>query len=258
MANRLPHCSLVLLSIVTTFATRPIAAADPATAPARSTPIDVADKQAVQAAMAHDVVVKGKVSDIKNTDSVTTIVLEGTEKSQFNSVVLQRNREAVEKVHGDGLKSLAGKQVQIKGAIALYRDKPQIVVSRPEQISIVGDTQPQAAQSKESPSVHPTVIDAADKAGLDAALPQIVTVKGTISEIKNDAGVTSINFDGAEKSGFYAVVLSRNRDAVEKVFGAGLKSLVGKPVQMSGKIVEYRNRPEIVVSAPEQVVVLEK
>jgi DNA/RNA endonuclease YhcR with UshA esterase domain len=54
------------------------------------------------------------------------------------------------------------------------------------------------------------------------------------------------------------VVLSRNRDAVEKTFGAGLKSLVGKPVQMSGKIVEYRNRPEIVVSAPEQVVVLEK
>ena len=88
MANRLSHFSLVLLSIVSTFAIRqsppPILPA-----PARSTPIDVADKQAIQAAMARDVIVTGKVGDVKSTDSVTTVVLEGTEKSQFNAAVLR-------------------------------------------------------------------------------------------------------------------------------------------------------------------------
>jgi DNA/RNA endonuclease YhcR with UshA esterase domain len=52
-------------------------------------------------------------------------------------VVLKRNREAVEKVHGDGFKSFEGKRLQIKGKIVVYREKPQIVVSLPEQIVAV-------------------------------------------------------------------------------------------------------------------------
>jgi hypothetical protein len=53
----------------------------------------------------------------------------GAVQSQFYAVVLNRNRAAAEKTHGVALQSLAGKQVQVSGKIALYRKQPQIVVS---------------------------------------------------------------------------------------------------------------------------------
>ena len=89
-------------------------------------------------------------------------------------------------------------------------------------------------------------------------MPQVVVVTGTIHDIKDSGGVCMINFSGTEKSQFYAVVLSRNREAVEKVHGELLKSLDGKWVQLTGKIVEYHEKPEIIISLPEQITMVDK
>ena len=105
---------------------------------------------------------------------------------------------------------------------------------------------------------HAAVIDVADKAAVLAAMPQEATVSGTISELKSSNDVVGINFKGAEKSQFNAVVLRRNKEAVEKVFGEGLKMLDGKRVRLVGTIVEYHDKPQIVISRPEQITVLEK
>ena len=229
----------------------------PQTSTAPTATIDAADKDAVQRAMPHEVVVAGLVSDIKSTDSVITFVFAGADQSQFNAVVLRRGREAVEKVHGVGLKSLIGKHVQLTGKIALYQEKPQIVISDAKQIAVLDDSKPANSDAKNSSAKPATIIEAGDKTAIDSALPQFVAVTGTIKDISENDGVTTINFDGADESQFYAVVLQRNREAVEKVHGAGLKSLAGKRVRLTGKIVEYRERPEIVISAPEQIAVLE-
>ena len=50
--------------------------------------------------------------------------------------------------------------------------------------------------------------------------------------------------------------LPRNRDAVERVYGTGLQSLAGKRIKVTGKVVDYRGRPEIVIATPEQIVVV--
>ena len=63
------------------------------------------------------------------------IDFKGAEDTETHAVVLERNREAVEKVHGEGLKSIDGKRVQITGKLVKYRDKLQIVVAKPDQIS---------------------------------------------------------------------------------------------------------------------------
>src|SRR5262249_28081163 len=159
------------------------------------------------------------------------------------AVVLQRNREAVEKVFGEGLKALAGKSVKVTGRLVEYRDRPEIVVSSPEQIVIAGES-PAASGSPQEASKRPAPIDATDKAAIDGAMPREVTVVGTIADIKDNQGTTAINFKGTEKSQFYAVVLGRNREDVEKTHGEGLKSLVGKTVKVTGKIAEYRDRPQ--------------
>jgi hypothetical protein len=42
--------------------------------------------------MPHEVVVAGVVSNIKDSEDVATINVNGTEKSQFNAVVLRRSK----------------------------------------------------------------------------------------------------------------------------------------------------------------------
>ena len=234
-----------------------LAAAD-TTPSAASQPkvVDVADAAAIESAMPHDVTVAGTVSEIKGNENAATINFKGTENSRFYAVVLKRNRDAVEKGLGEGLKSLVDKNVQITGKIVEYRQTPEIVVSAPSQI-VVLDPSKSSAAGAVSPA-HAAVIDVADKATVLAAMPQEATVSGTISELKSSNDVVGINFKGTEKSQFNAVVLRRNKEAVEKVFGEGLKTLDGKHVRLTGTIVEYHDKPQIVISRPEQITVLEK
>jgi DNA/RNA endonuclease YhcR with UshA esterase domain len=243
------------MAAIAAFGVSSLYAADSAK---KTTAIDATDKDAVLAAMPHEVTVVGTISDIKDNEGVTMINFAGTEKSQFYAVVMKRNLEAVEKAHGEGLKSLSGKRVQVAGKLAEYRDKPQIIISAPEKIVVVDESKPTTATVGDKPSGHAAAIDASDADAVLAALPQIVVVTGTISDVKDNEGVAMINFNGTDNSQFYAVVLKRNREAVEKTHGEGLKSLVGKPVKLTGKIIEYRQKPEIIISTPEQIALAEK
>ena len=91
-----------------------------------------------------------------------------------------------------------------------------------------GKSNLRAADLPKNPAPHPAVIDAIEKDAVLAAMPHVVNVCGTVSQIKDSDGNLAINFNGTEQSQFYAVVLKRNREAVEKVHGEGLKSLDGR------------------------------
>jgi DNA/RNA endonuclease YhcR with UshA esterase domain len=105
-------------------------------------------------------------------------------------------------------------------------------------------------------TIGPKIISASDDAAIQDALPKDFTVVGTVSGIDDGDEVIAIHFAGTEKSGFYSVVLSRGRDDVEKVYGPGLKTLLGKDIRVTGKITLYRDKPEIIISKPEQIEVL--
>ena len=49
------------------------------------------DKTAIQSGIPHEVIVAGTVSEIKDIQGAATINFNGTEKSQFNAVVLKRS-----------------------------------------------------------------------------------------------------------------------------------------------------------------------
>src|SRR5258707_491336 len=116
------------LAIASCFGASNLAVADMAQKPApRSGAIDVTDKTAIQSAIPHEVVVAGTVSEIKDIQGAATINFNGTEKSQFYAVVLKRNQETIEKVHGEGLNSPEGKHIQITGKIVDCRKRPEII-----------------------------------------------------------------------------------------------------------------------------------
>jgi DNA/RNA endonuclease YhcR with UshA esterase domain len=89
-------------------------------------------------------------------------------------------------------------------------------------------------------------------------MPHEVTVEGTVNKIKDSGGTVTINFEEAKDSKFCAVVLKRNRDALEATYGKELKSIEGQKIQVTGEIAEYRDRPEIVVSTAKQITLPQK
>lgn len=100
------------------------------------------------------------------------------------------------------------------------------------------------------------VIKASDKAALEAAKDKEATVEGTVSAAAWSASgkVMNIRFEGAEESGFVAVVFQRERAAFDKVFdGDTAKTLAGAKVKVTGKVGTFRDKPQIILNKPDQV-----
>lgn len=101
----------------------------------------------------------------------------------------------------------------------------------------------------------PRIIDASDAAAIQGAMP-IVTVTGTVDNTREAGEVLIIHFKDTDKSEFYAVVLESDRQAIDAAFGGDVaKAIAGKSVRVTGRVVLYRGKPEIVISKPEQLVV---
>ena len=106
-----------------------------------------------------------------------------------------------------------------------------------------------------TPPAGPKLINASDKAAVDSAMPT-VTVVGVVDTVTSTESVVTINFKDTKDSRIYAVILSAGRDAVEKAFNGNIaKAITGKTVHVTGNVVLYRGRPEIVISKPEQLVI---
>jgi DNA/RNA endonuclease YhcR with UshA esterase domain len=101
----------------------------------------------------------------------------------------------------------------------------------------------------------PAELDAASKADIDSATP-MVTVKGIVDTVQVGDETITINFKNTQDSHFYAVILSRGRDAVTQALGGDVaKALTGKTVHIHGQVTLYRGRPEIVIDTPAQLMV---
>jgi DNA/RNA endonuclease YhcR with UshA esterase domain len=79
-------------------------------------------------------------------------------------------------------------------------------------------------------------------------------VKGKIAEVNVGERVVRLNFDQIyPKNTFTAVIFPANTNKFPEV-----AKLKGKTVEVSGKIAVYRERPQIVLTNPNQVKVLEE
>jgi len=70
------------------------------------------------------------------------------------------------------------------------------------------------------------------------------SVSGTVAEVNKAQGLVRLNFEKAyPNQAFTAVIFARNTNS----FG-NLDDLKGKKIQVSGKITEYRDRPQIILT----------
>jgi hypothetical protein len=140
--NRFPKFPLVLAIVVSLNWI--VARADDRPAPAAETPAAVivapGDRSALDANMGKPASVEGMVTDAEwsPTGRVFLIRFEGGDATQFQGALLSQNREAVEKAFdGDLTRALEGAKIRLTGKLQTYREHPEILIEKPEQIVIL-------------------------------------------------------------------------------------------------------------------------
>ncbi len=106
--------------------------------PARGDEVLAADDTAgILAAEGKDRTVEGKVLRAEAAKSGKIFWISfGKEKGSFQAVIFARALEAFEKEHGDLGKALVGRIVQVRGTVAIYQERPQIVLEQPSQLTL--------------------------------------------------------------------------------------------------------------------------
>lgn len=102
--------------------------------------LSTADDTALRAAAGQTATVQGKVSRVGATDtgSITFINFSGNDRGKFVAIVRKDRLADVSAPFGGSLQSLAGKTIELRGTIELFRNAPQIEVRQADQLRIVG------------------------------------------------------------------------------------------------------------------------
>jgi DNA/RNA endonuclease YhcR with UshA esterase domain len=108
----------------------------PATAPAGEK-IDATEIEKLKEAVGKTVTARGKVAGVFNANSGRMLInFEGADRD-FVGMITKENADAVEAgFDGDLAKAIEGKTINITGEVKLFREKPQIEVTKPEQIKV--------------------------------------------------------------------------------------------------------------------------
>ena len=132
-------------------ATQPAAATAPASQPAS---FQATDKDAIAKAVDSTVTVTGTVSRTNwYNDEILFINFKGTERGDFTVIARQENREALDKAFkGDVASALDGKKIAVTGKVVMYRGHPEIVITRPEQVSILPEDKAEGAAPATEPA----------------------------------------------------------------------------------------------------------
>lgn len=124
------------------LAASPVRAADDPTKPAD---IDAGDKAALEAAIGKDVVIRGTIKKAEWSPTGKVMNVE-FDKSELIAAVFEKSKDAVNGgFGGDAAKKWAGAKVTIKGKLEKYggrskkfEGRPQIVISKPDQVTVEG------------------------------------------------------------------------------------------------------------------------
>lgn len=98
------------------------------------------DHPAIRAAVGSVMAVQGKVSFVGQTrsGSMFFINFSGNPRGEFLGIVKKENCEAVVGALGADLKSaLAGRNIELRGEIVLYKEIPEIIITDGSQLKVI-------------------------------------------------------------------------------------------------------------------------
>ena len=102
-------------------------------------PLGAGDARGLQAVVGKIATVKGRVQNVSstNTSSIYFINFAGNARGGFVGIVRKDNHDALVKALGGELSgALAGKDIELRGEVVLFKDAPQIVITSASQITV--------------------------------------------------------------------------------------------------------------------------
>ncbi len=143
----------VLLIAILMMPTLALAAETPATTKPTTAAaiIDVTEKDKIKAAVGQELTVRGKVSQVFTSRSGRVLLnFEGIGRQDFNVMIQKANVDAITAgLGGDMDKALKEMIITVTGPVTLYRENPQIEVTKPEQIKVLGEDEDKNQEKKE-------------------------------------------------------------------------------------------------------------
>lgn len=117
------------------------------------------------------------------------------------------------------------------------------------------------ASSKENsaasqPTTAPASLDLQNTDGIKAAMGKVVKVEGVVrdSQWSKSGKILRIQFEGAEQTRFLAVIFSSEKEQFNRAYkGDVAKTLMGAIIRVQGKLVLYKELPEIVIKDESQL-----
>jgi endonuclease/exonuclease/phosphatase family metal-dependent hydrolase len=107
-----------------------------------------------------------------------------------------------------------------------------------------------------TPMTPPIALEPTDTAGLVAAAGKPVLVQGRVQTVGNTKtnSIYFINFSGVPKGGFTAIVKQDHYGAIAAAIGGDLKAMLeGRMVEITGPVILYKDAPEVVITDPKQL-----
>ena len=254
--------------------------------------VSVRDQKLIRSASANqkEITLQGLISSAKwigvgagrqlhlNFDGVLrkdlTAILQEYQRFEIQSKLASLTGRALAAGDLEGL--LKGALFEFKGTPGAFNGRIHLFLTSPEQIvhltpasergsalsegssvaRAAGDSNLGFARSV-SPAMPPGVIHVGDESALEHATGKEITAQGLIDTAKWSASgnVMSIEFADAVEGGVYAVVFKKDGTNIAAAVGGDPeKVLPGKSVRVSGKLVMYQGRPEIIITNASQIV----
>jgi DNA/RNA endonuclease YhcR with UshA esterase domain len=144
--------------------------------------IKVGDKPALDALVDKEATVVGTVASAAWNPSgkVFVIKFKDADATEFSAAIFAKNKDAMESTFkGDLAAAFTGAEMQITGKLAMYRDKPQIIINNAKQIVLVGKG---GSSAGGTPANGPSRV-----AGVYSKLTLTEEQKQKISAIQKDA-----------------------------------------------------------------------
>jgi len=195
-----------------------------------------------------EVTVTGQVVRTYNSGKVIFLNFDEDWRGKFSVVIFARD---FEKFPQSPDELYLHKSIQVRGEIKEYKGAPEIIVSGPEQITIMGEGQIAAATPEPTASSPPAGVIPWQDAG--QYVGQRVTVEGRIVRAKDIGSITFLNFS-QERGQFVAIVWAEDYDNFPT---PPAEMYEGKQVWVTGEVSTYKGVPQIVVHSPEQIEVFE-
>jgi DNA/RNA endonuclease YhcR with UshA esterase domain/DNA-binding beta-propeller fold protein YncE len=245
----------------------PLPAAGGGSAPVRPI-LRANDGAALIAHLGAEIEAEGTIASAwwNSSGSIMMIEFEGGNGRGLLAAVFAGDRNNFDAAFPPGADAfLPGKKVRIRGKLEKYGGRserymhnPQIVLHSPDQLTVLAD-----APASTSAGLR---IDATNHPQLAAHLNSDVTVFGTVRTAAwtVNESIFNMDFEKDDEHGLLVVIFPRNRAAFERSLGGDIeKALTGKTIELKGELVTYggrveawKNRPQIILNSPSQLLLL--